>query len=145
MLAKAFGVSKFLMERDVSELKNVSDEISEEQRRCAASRFGWPLADVIAAAIGVALLWTGLVKPLGGWCILLFLPPVAALARAWRRYRVLRDKHRNTVARIADRIRVRAEDAAARRGGDAESRRLSTLVREVSEFLCDGSRQPAAK
>lgn len=126
---------QFLVERDVADLKAVFDEILKERERCSSSKFGWPVWDGIAVVLGVVLLWSGLVDFFGGWCVLLFLPGIAAVVHAWRRFYLLKKKHSKVVKSVGARVRVRMEDAKSqpRRSQDSDS--FVSLQKAVFDFL----------
>lgn len=129
------GDVKFLRERDISELNELSTAILEEQKRCMEGKLGWPVIDVVAVIIGILLLWTGLVDFLGGWCILLFLPAVVAVIQAWWKYRPWKKRCKETASQIRMRIRVRREDAEAQGDVMGGADGLTILQKEISKFL----------
>lgn len=128
VLRDILGPAQKAEQHDIAEIAEAGKRIAEIRSRCLHPGFAGSLADCAAAVVGVLLLWTGLVDALGGWNILLFAPCLHAVAAAWFRFRPCRREYAETVRRIGERIRVRAEDAAARarfEAGVAKAAKLS--------------------
>lgn len=129
------GNITFLRERDIQELRDLSDQISKERSRCAVNWVSWPITDVVFAIIGVLLLWTGFVDFVGGWCILLFIPATVAAIQAFLRLTCLKKKSKETFSRIRNRIRVRKDDAAPTVVTPDKPTEISKLDQEIRKFL----------
>ena len=136
---------QFLAERDVAELHGVCDKITDERERCkkpAVKSLRWEISMIAA---GVVLLWTGLVEPIGGWSIVLFIPGIVAVSVAWRRFCRLRDEHANVVSEVKKRIEVRMEDAKSKPLNSQEADSLATVQKDVSNFRDSREQESSGK
>lgn len=112
---------------DIAEIADAGKRVAEIRSRCLRVGFAASVVDLVAAVLGILLLWTGLVDGIGAWSILLFAPCVYAIVAAAIRYRPCRREYDATVKRIGERIRVRAEDARSRARFEASVKAVEKL------------------
>lgn len=145
VLRDVLGPTLKAEQHDIAEIADAGKRIAGIRTRCLHPGLAGSLADCTAAVLGVLLLWTGLVDALGGWNILLFAPCLYAVAAAWFRFRPCRREYAATVKRIGERIRFRAEDAAAKARFEAGAAKAAKLSGQSFPLPFDAPGEGGAK
>lgn len=104
-----FREQKHVRQPDLERIAVCAKAIEDEKRRCNPLAWGWMVIDVVSAAIGILLLWSGLVEFAGKWVILLFLPPVGAVACSYSRYLRLRHGLTKAIEDVKRQVEARAD------------------------------------
>lgn len=92
---------------DLEEIAVAAQAVVIERTKGCPLAWGWWVADLLTAGLGIFLLLSGWVDRIGLWCLLLFLPACIAISRSILKYRKLRSDFLGVVEEVKNRASAR--------------------------------------
>lgn len=111
---------------ELEEIAVAAQAIEIERAKCSPLAWGWWIADIVTACVGIWILLGGLADHVGVLCLLLFLPAILAVVRAVGKYMRLRKKFLGVIDR------VKTQTAARKKG---ESSYVANYVKECEAAI----------